>query len=119
MNQNISTLDQSYIRQIYSIPLLSKEDEYKYACLVHDHSDTESAQQLITSHLRSVANCARNLQSYGFHLIDLIQEGTIGLMKAVKAFNPYLGNRLITYALHWIKAEMFEFILKNKLTDGR
>jgi RNA polymerase sigma-32 factor len=104
----------SYMRQANSYPLLSQEDEYILAKRVSEYQDVESAQKLITSHLRLVVKMAFDMRGYGVALMDLISEGNIGLMHAVKKFNPELGYRLSTYAMWWIKAAMQEFIIRSK-----
>jgi len=103
----------AYISAINRIPLLSSEEEASLARRLRDGNDLAAAQQLILSHLRLVASIARGYLGYGLPHADLIQEGNIGLMKAVKRFDPEQGVRLVSYAVYWIKAEMHEFILKN------
>src|SRR5579872_281582 len=102
-----------YLQQINSIPLLSAEEEKELAVRFKEQNDLAAAQQLVLSQLRYVVRIARMYSGYGLALPDLIQEGTIGLMKAVKRFDPNVGVRLVTFAVHWIKAEMHEYILKN------
>jgi RNA polymerase sigma-32 factor len=101
------------MRAIKAFPLLSAEDEYKYATRLKNDNDLEAAQMLIVSHLRLVVSIARGYMGYGLSQSDLIQEGNIGLMKAVKRFDPDRGVRLVSFAMHWIKAEMNEFIVRN------
>lgn len=103
----------AYISAVNRLPMLTQEEEIKLATDLRDKSDLSAAQQLIMSHLRLVVSIARGYLGYGLPHADLIQEGNIGLMKAVKRFNPDQGVRLVSYAMHWIKAEMHEYILKN------
>ncbi len=104
---------EEYIRFANSIPMLSAEEELALAQRLHDEHDLDAAQQLILSHLRFVVAVAKSFLGYGLPLSDLIQEGNIGLMKAVKRYDPSLGVRLVSFAVHWIKAEMHDFIIKN------
>ena len=103
----------AYISAVNRLPMLTHEEEISLATRLHNHGDLAAAQQLILSHLRLVVSLARNYLGYGLPHADLIQEGNIGLMKAVKRFDPEQGVRLVSYAVHWIKAEMHEYILKN------
>ncbi len=103
----------AYIRTINHFPTLSAEEENSLARRFYDEGDLEAARQLVLSHLRFVVHVARNYSGYGLPQADLIQEGNIGLLKAVKRFDPHRGVRLITFAVHWIKAEIHEFILRN------
>ena len=103
----------AYISAVNRLPMLTQEEETKYATDLRDQNDLGAAQQLVLSHLRLVVSIARGYLGYGLPHADLIQEGNIGLMKAVKRFNPDQGVRLVSYAMHWIKAEMHEYILKN------
>lgn len=103
-----------YITEINSIPLLSREEEYSFAHRLRDHNDIDAAQALVTANLRYVVQIAYEFKSYGIALKDLIQEGSLGLMKAVKKFDPSKGNRLVTYASWWIRAEIQDFIVKTK-----
>jgi len=103
----------SYFREIYRYPVLSAERETELALRLRNNGDLEAARELVLSHLRFVAKIARGYSGYGLPLADLIQEGGIGLMKAVKRFDPEFGVRLVSFAVHWIKAEMHEFILRN------
>jgi RNA polymerase sigma-32 factor len=103
----------SYISAAFQLPMLSAEEEHNLAVRLRDHKDLQAAQALITSHIRFVVRIARNYSGYGLALPDLIQEGTVGLMKAVKRFDPDMGVRLVSFAVHWIKAEIHEYILKN------
>ena len=105
-------LDQ-YIRAAFSIPVLSAEEERSLAVRLQTDNDLDAARQLVMSHLRFVVRVARGYNGYGLALADLIQEGNIGLMKAVKRFDPDAGVRLVSYAVHWVRAEMHEFILRN------
>ncbi len=103
----------TYIRSVSQIPLLTPDEEQRLAHALQDQGDLASAQKLVMSNLRFVVHIARGYQGYGLPLSDLIQEGNIGLMKAVKRFDPEVGVRLISFAVHWIKAEIHEYILKN------
>jgi RNA polymerase sigma-32 factor len=105
-------LDQ-YIRAAFSVPVLSAEEEHALALRLQTEDDLDAARQLVMSHLRFVVRIARGYSGYGLALADLIQEGNIGLMKAVKRFDPDAGVRLVSYAVHWVRAEMHEFILRN------
>lgn len=102
-----------FTRAIKQYPILSAEEEHRLAVKFHQENDLDAARQLILSHLRLVASIARNYVGYGLPQADLIQEGNIGLMKAVKRFNPEHGVRLVSFAIHWIKAEMHEYIIRN------
>ena len=104
---------ESYIQATRSIPILTAEDEYALAQDLQETGNIESAQKLVLPHLRFVIKVANNYSGYGLALADLIQEGNIGLMKAVKRFRPEVGVRLVSFAVHWIKAEIHEYILKN------
>ncbi|MGB7816761.1 MAG: RNA polymerase sigma factor RpoH [Methylotenera sp.] len=112
---SISSLDSfdQYMRAIKAFPLLSAEEEHEYATRLKKDNDLEAAQMLIVSHLRLVVSIARGYMGYGLPQSDLIQEGNIGLMKAVKRFDPDRGVRLVSFAMHWIKAEINEFIVRN------
>tara|TARA_R110002096_G_scaffold368977_1_gene562273 strand:- start:351 stop:1214 length:864 start_codon:yes stop_codon:yes gene_type:complete len=103
----------AYINAAHQLPILSAEDEKNLAIRLQDHQDLEAARTLITHHLRFVIRVARGYSGYGLALADLIQEGNIGLMKAVKRFDPTLNVRLVSFAVHWIRAEIHEFILRN------
>jgi len=103
----------AYMQSVARIPLLTPAEETDLAKRLHDGGDLGAARQLVLSNLRFVVHIARGYQGYGLQLADLIQEGNIGLMKAVKRFDPEVGVRLISFAVHWIKAEIHEFILKN------
>ncbi|MBX3618190.1 RNA polymerase sigma factor RpoH [Nitrosomonas sp.] len=104
---------ESYIQSVNSFPILSQEEESSLARRLWKHGDIEAAQKLILSHLRFVVAIARGYKGYGLPQADLIQEGNIGLMKAVKRFDPERGVRLVSFAVHWIKAEIHEFIMRN------
>ena len=101
------------MRAIKAFPLLSAEEEYALGSRLKNNNDLEAAQKLIVSHLRLVVSIARGYLGYGLPQSDLIQEGNIGLMKAVKRFDPDRGVRLVSFAMHWIKAEMNEYIVRN------
>ena len=103
----------SYLREVYRYPVLSAERETELALRLHDHDDLEAARELVLSHLRFVVKIARGYSGYGLPLADLVQEGGVGLMKAVKRFNPEFGVRLVSFAVHWIKAEIHEYVLRN------
>src|SRR3569833_1746342 len=109
---NLGNID-AYISTVNRLPMLSQEEEVSLARRLRDHIDLAAAQKLILSQLRLVVSIARGYLGYGLPHADLIQEGNIGLMKAVKRFDPDQGVRLVSYAMHWIKAEMHEYILKN------
>ncbi len=109
---NIGNID-AYISAVNRLPMLSQEEEVNLAKRLRDHNDLAAAQSLVLSHLRLVVSIARGYLGYGLAHADLIQEGNIGLMKAVKRFDPDQGVRLVSYAMHWIKAEIHEYILKN------
>ena len=104
---------EAYIGAVHQIPVLSVEDEQRLAHRLREDNDIGAAQDLILSHLRFVIHVARGYSGYGLPLGDLIQEGNIGLMKAVKRFDPAVGVRLVSFAVHWIRAEIHEFIIKN------
>jgi RNA polymerase sigma-32 factor len=108
----LGSLD-AYIGAVHQVPVLSVEDEQALARRFRESDDLDAARDLILSHLRFVVHVARGYNGYGLPLGDLIQEGNIGLMKAVKRFDPSVGVRLVSFAVHWIRAEMHEFILKN------
>ena len=112
MVPSLGNLD-SYITAVNRMPMLTAEDEASLARRLRDSGDVQAAGQLVLSHLRLVVSVARQYLGYGLPHGDLIQEGNIGLMKAVKRFDPEHGVRLVSYALHWIKAEIHEYILKN------
>ncbi|HJZ04901.1 MAG TPA: RNA polymerase factor sigma-32 [Thermodesulfobacteriota bacterium] len=102
-----------FLKEIEKYPVLSREEEYELALKHYKEGDLEAARRLVVSNLRFVVKIASQYASYGFPLLDLIQEGTIGLMRAVKKFNPYRGYRLISYAVWWIKARIQSYIMKS------
>ena len=108
----LGSLD-AYVSAVHRIPVLSVEDEQRLARRFRENEDLDAARELVMSHLRFVVHVARGYSGYGLQLGDLIQEGNIGLMKAVKRFDPSVGVRLVSFAVHWIRAEMHEYILKN------
>jgi RNA polymerase sigma-32 factor len=103
----------SYFHRVNSIPLLTEKEEKDLATRFREEGDLEAVRKLVMSHLRFVVKIARKYSGYGLSEADLIQEGNVGLMKAVKRFDPTVGVRLVSFAVHWIKAEMHEFIIKN------
>ena len=109
---SLGNLD-AYISAVNRLPMLTQEEESRFARRLRDEADVESAGRLVLSHLRLVVSVSRQYLGYGLPHGDLIQEGNVGLMKAVKRFDPDQGVRLVSYALHWIKAEIHEYILKN------
>lgn len=104
---------ESYVARANSIPMLTAKEEKQYAEEFVNEGDLASARKLIMSHLRFVVHIAKGYSGYGLPQADLIQEGNLGLMKAVKRFNPEVGVRLVSFAVHWIKAEIHEFVLRN------
>lgn len=108
----IGSLD-AYIHRVSQIPMLTQEEEYEFATRVQQNEDLEAAKSLVLAHLRYVVRVARGYLGYGLPLSDLIQEGNVGLMKAVKRFNPEMGVRLVSFAIHWIKSEIHEFVIQN------
>ncbi|WP_027250516.1 RNA polymerase sigma factor RpoH [Photobacterium halotolerans] len=104
---------EGYIRSVNSHPMLTAEQERELAERLHYDGDIEAARSLVLSHLRFVVHVARGYTGYGLPMADLVQEGNIGLMKAVKRFNPEVGVRLVSFAVHWIKAEIHEYVLRN------
>ena len=104
---------ETYIQAVSGIDMLAAEDERKLAERLQEDGDLQAARKLIMSHLRFVVHIAKSYSGYGLPQADLIQEGNIGLMKAVKRFDPTVGVRLVSFAVHWIKAEIHEFVLKN------
>ena len=108
----LGSLDQ-YIRAAGAIPALSAQEEFELATRLRDNNDLDAAKRLVLSHLRFVIHVARGYAGYGLQLGDLIQEGNVGLMKAVKRFDPKVGVRLVSFAVHWIRAEIHEFVLRN------
>lgn len=103
----------SYITTVNSIPVLSAEDERALAERYFEHEDVDAARQMVLAHLRFVVHIAKSYSGYGLPQADLIQEGNVGLMKAVKRFDPTMGVRLVSFAVHWIKAEIHEYVIKN------
>jgi RNA polymerase sigma-32 factor len=103
----------AYIQTVNAIPILTREEERELAERFYYEDDVEAARRLVLSHLRFVVHVARRYSGYGLAQGDLIQEGNVGLMKAVKRFNPEYGVRLVSFAVHWIKAEIHEFVLRN------
>ncbi len=117
-NKNIGMLApvgniESYVKAINQVPMLEIEDERTLAKRLRDYGDLEAARKLVLSHLRLVVSIARGYAGYGLPLSDLIQEGNIGLMKAVKHYDPDVGGRLAAFAVHWIKSEIHEYVIKN------
>jgi RNA polymerase sigma-32 factor len=108
----VGSLDH-YIQAVNSVPTLSAADEQVLAIRLYDHKDLDAARALVLSHLRFVVHIARGYSGYGLPIGDLIQEGNVGLMKAVKRFDPQVGVRLVSFAVHWIRAEIHEYVLKN------
>ena len=104
---------ESYLQAIHGIAVLNADEERRLAVRLRDNKDLEAARRLIYAHLRFVAHIARGYSGYGLPLADLIQEGNIGLMKAVKRFDPEVGVRLVSFAVHWIRAEIHEYVLRN------
>jgi RNA polymerase sigma-32 factor len=104
---------EAYISATHRVPMLTQDEEQELAEQLRRDNDLDAAKRLVLSHLRFVVHVARGYQGYGLPLGDLVQEGNIGLMKAVKRFDPTLGVRLVSFAVHWIRAEMHEFILRN------
>jgi RNA polymerase sigma-32 factor len=110
--QPIGSLD-AYVQAVSTIPVLSATEETELATRLQRDNDLSAARQLVISHLRFVVHIARGYSGYGLALGDLVQEGNVGLMKAVRRFDPTMGVRLVSYAVHWIRAEIHEFILRN------
>ena len=108
----VGSLD-AYIDRVSQIPVLSKEDEVAFATRFRTEADLDAARQLVLSHLRFVVHIARGYLGYGLPMGDLVQEGNVGLMKAVKRFDPAVGVRLVSFAVHWIRAEIHEYVLRN------
>jgi RNA polymerase sigma-32 factor len=108
----VGSLD-AYIHAVGALPVLSKEDEHALAVRFHEEEDLDAARELVMAHLRFVVHIAKGYTGYGLPLGDLIQEGNVGLMKAVKRFDPDYGVRLVSFAVHWIRAEIHEFVLRN------
>ena len=103
----------AYISAAFQLPILSAEEEHELAVRLRDQQDLEAARRLVMAHLRFVVRIARGYSGYGLPQHDLIQEGSVGLMKAVRRFDPDMGVRLVSFAVHWIKAEIHEYILRN------
>ena len=103
----------AYIQAVQRFPLLREEEERELALRLREHGDRDAARQLVLSHLRFVVKMARGYMGYGLPLADLIQEGNVGLMKAVKRFDPNVGVRLVSFAVYWIRAEIHQFVLRN------
>lgn len=112
INLSTGSMD-AYISAAYQLPMLTADEEHELAVRLRDHGDLDAARALVLSHLRFVIRVARGYSGYGLALPDLIQEGSVGLMKAVRRFNPDMGVRLVSFAVHWIKAEIHEFVLRN------
>ena len=108
----IGSLD-AYTQAVATIPILTREEERELAERYRDDNDLDAARQLVLSHLRFVVHIARGYSGYGLNVGDLIQEGNVGMMKAVKRFDPDVGVRLVSFAVHWIRAEIHEYILRN------
>lgn len=104
---------ETYLQRVNQIPLLTAAEEHSLALQLREQNDLQAARKLIMSHLRFVVRIARGYQGYGLPLADLIQEGNIGLMKAVKRFDPGIKVRLVSFAVHWIKAEIHEYVIRN------
>ena len=112
VNLSTGSMD-AYISAAYQLPMLTADEEHELAVRLRDHGDLEAARAMVLSHLRFVIRIARGYSGYGLALPDLVQEGSVGLMKAVRRFNPDMGVRLVSFAVHWIKAEIHEFVLRN------
>jgi len=112
VNLSVGTFD-SYLNLVNQMPKLSEEEERDLAIRFHEYNDLEAAKSLVMANLRFVAHIARGYSGYGLPLPDIIQEGNVGLMKAVKRFDPNIGVRLVSFAVHWIRAEIHEFVIKN------
>ncbi len=104
---------EAYVERVSAIPMLGREEELALARRFHEHQDLDAARDLVLSHLRFVVHIARGYMGYGLPVGDLIQEGNVGLMKAVKRFDPGMGVRLVSFAVHWIRAEIHEFVIRN------
>ena len=104
---------QAYINSVHSIGILSSEEEKKLAEDLYYRNDLDAARKLVLAHLRFVIYIAKTYSGYGLSEADLIQEGNVGLMKAIRKFNPEMGVRLVSFAVHWVKAEIHEYVLKN------
>ena len=104
---------ESYLSSVHAIPILTKEQEQELAIKLYEEDDLDAARMLVIHHLRFVVHIARSYQGYGLPLADIIQEGNVGLMKAVDKYDPNRGVKVVSFAVHWIKAEIHEYILKN------
>ena len=104
---------ESYLSSVHAIPILTREQEQELTFKLYDEDDLDAARQLVIHHLRFVVHIARSYQGYGLPLADIIQEGNVGLMKAVDKFDPNKGVKVVSFAVHWIKAEIHEYILRN------
>ena len=104
---------ESYLSSVHAIPILTKEQEQELALKLYEEVDLDAARQLVIHHLRFVVHIARSYQGYGLPLGDIVQEGNVGLMKAVDKYDPHRGVKLVSFAVHWIKAEIHEYILRN------
>jgi len=104
---------EAYVERVSRVPVLSREEEQQLARRFRDEDDLDAARQLVLSHLRFVVHIARGYNGYGLPMSDLVQEGNVGLMKAVKRFDPTVGVRLVSFAVHWIRAEIHEYVLRN------
>ena len=106
---------EAYVERVSAIPMLGREEELELARRFHEEQDLEAARTLVLSHLRFVVHIARGYMGYGLPVGDLIQEGNVGLMKAVKRFDPGVGVRLVSFAVHWIRAEIHEFVIRARV----
>jgi len=104
---------ESYLSSVHAIPILSKEEEQELALKLYEEDDLDAARMLVIHHLRFVVHIARSYQGYGLPLGDIIQEGNVGLMKAVDKYDPHRGVKLVSFAVHWIRAEIHEYVLRN------
>ncbi len=104
---------ESYVSAVNQIPVLSREEEHELAVLYRENEDLQAAEKIVMAQLRYVVYIARGYSGYGLAINDLVQEGNVGLMKSIRRFDPSVGVRLVSFAVHWIRAEMHEFILKN------
>jgi RNA polymerase sigma-32 factor len=104
---------EAYVERVSGIPMLGRDEEFALARRFRDHQDLDAARDLVLSHLRFVVHIARGYMGYGLPVADLIQEGNVGLMKAVKRFDPGMGVRLVSFAVHWIRAEIHEYVIRN------
>ena len=104
---------EAYVERVSGIPMLGRDEEFALARRFREHQDLDAARDLVLSHLRFVVHIARGYTGYGLPVADLIQEGNVGLMKAVKRFDPGMGVRLVSFAVHWIRAEIHEYVIRN------